>query len=60
MKFFTDEKFENNTSYSEYEMYCRANWELIPDELKIINEGMLQEGMLIGFNCVGLSRCSNY
>ena len=54
MKFFTNEKFAKNTSHSEYEAYCREKWRLIPDELKIINKGMLPEEMLLGLESICL------
>ena len=54
MKFFTDQKYDSGVALSEYETYCRANWDLIPIELKIISEGMLPEDMLLGIEQVSL------
>jgi hypothetical protein len=46
MFFFTDEKFQNNTSYIEYEKYCRDNWEQFPQALKSIQFGQVSEELL--------------
>jgi len=54
MKYFTDEKFESNTAHSEYEEYCRAIWDKLPEELRMINGGMLPKEMMLGSSIIEL------
>ena len=54
MKFFTEEKYQNGTSHSEYEKYCRSIWNELGNEIKCINTGMLPEDMLEGLAAIDL------
>ncbi|MCL6415171.1 hypothetical protein MIB92_05870 [Aestuariirhabdus sp. Z084] len=54
MKYFTDEKCEQNIAHTEYEDYCKSIWEDLPVTLKQISEGMLPESYFVGLETVGL------
>jgi len=54
MKYFTDEKYGNNTAHKDYEDYCRSIWTELPEELRSISEGMLPEDMFEGLESIGL------
>jgi len=54
MIFFTDEKFQNNTSHIEYEKYCRDNWDKFPEALKVIQFQQIPEEILDGVDKVTL------
>lgn len=54
MKYFTNEKYENNTAWLDYEAYCKSIWKDLPNDLKLINEGMLPESMMNIKKSIGL------
>lgn len=46
MRFFTDEKFQNNTAHAEYEKYCRDHWDKLPHAFRVIQFEQIPEEIL--------------
>jgi len=60
--FFTDEKYQNDTAWIEYEKYIRSIWKDLPYDLRMIHEGMLPEELFDKAKSVSLhdARITNY
>ena len=41
MRFFTDEKYQNGSAFTEYESYCKSIWPQVPIGLRQISKDML-------------------